>query len=168
MKKAISYLYREILLKVNEELNSYDPEEYEDEEERAKEAIDEFRRQFQDAKIVDVNEFDEKLCYQLYKETRYETWIGDMDIVREVINEFRESGEEIDNKVQQGRYYCYQDVAKKITGSNDLYLAWTYYFGGGKHAQPETVEWMEDCYLLRCKEVKETRVVKVFEKVENK
>lgn len=166
MKKAISYLYREILLKVNEELNSYDPEEYKDEEERVKEALDEFKQQFQDAKIADVDEFDEELCYQLYKSTRYYSWIGDMDIVREVINEFRESGEEIDDKVEQDRYYCYQDVSRKITGLDDLYLGWTYYFGGGKYGEPEEVEWMEDCYLLKCKEVEETRIVKVYEKVE--
>ena len=165
MKKAISYLFREILLELNKYLNDYYSDEYE-EDETAKEAIDEFRQQFIDAKIADVNEFDDEKIEELYDSTNLYSWIGDSDIVREVIHEFRESGEEIDDKVQQDRYYCYQDVARKITGSDELYLGWTYYFGGGKHAQPAEVEWMEDCYLLKCRKVEETRIVKVYEKVE--
>lgn len=161
MKKPISYLYREILLKVDEELTKYYSDEYE-EDERVKEAIDIFRLGTKEVKLEDVENFDEDKCEELYKETNYETWIGEGDIVREVINKFRESGEEIVDKVQQDRYYCYQEVAKKITGSKDLYLGWTYYFGGGKHAQPDQVEWMEDCYLLKCREVEETRIVKVY------
>lgn len=164
MKKPISYLYREILLKVNEELTKYYSDEYE-EDEKAREAIDTFKLEFSEANLEDAEKFDEVKCQKLYEETTYETWIGDRDIVREIVNEFRENGEEIDSKVEQGRYYCFQEVAKLITGLDDLYLGWTYYFGGGKHSQPEQVEWMADCYLLKCKEIKEIKIVKIYEKL---
>lgn len=91
-----------------------------------------------------------------------------MDIVRDVVSNFRDSGTNIYDKVDEDRYFCYQQLGNKITGLDDLYLGWTYAFGGGKYGEPESVEWMEDCYLLKCKEVEEKRIIKVYEKVEDK
>lgn len=162
MKKALSYLYREILLELNQELDSLYNSEYDDDE-KYKEPIEVFRVKYNSLNLEDVNNFDEDKVIEFYEEVEYEKW---EDYIRDIVSDFRESGEEIDNKVEQDRYYCYQDVAKKITGSEDLYLGWTYYFGGGKHAQPDQVEWMEDCYLLTCREVEETRIIKIYEKVE--
>jgi len=82
-----------------------------------------------------------------------------------MISEFRDSGEPINEKIEEDRYYCYREVAKRITGLCKVFLAWTYYFGGGKYGEPWGVEWMDDCYLVRVKEVEEVRVVKIYEKV---
>lgn len=164
MKKAISYLYREILLKVKEELDRLYHSTYEEDQEY-KEPVEQFREKYKTLNVEKVYDFDEKELEEFYEEIKYGEW---EDYVRDVVSGFRYSGENIDDKVYEDRYYCYRDVATKITGLDDLYLGWTYYFGGGKHAQPQEVEWMEDCYLLTCREVEETRIVKVYEKVEDK
>jgi hypothetical protein len=44
------------------------------------------------------------------------------------------------------------------------YVGWTYWYGGGKHGEPESVPWMEHAYEVEMRE--ETRVVKVFTKKE--
>lgn len=164
MKKALSYLYREILLKVNEELDRLYDSPY-DEDLESKASIELFRLRYKVLNLEDVDNFKDDKVEEFYDEVKYEEF---EDYVRDVVSEFRDSGENINDKVYEDRYYCYRDVAIPITGRDDLYLAWTYYFGGGKHAQPWDVEWMEDCYLLRCREVEETRIVKVYEKVEDK
>jgi|SRR4028118_11929 hypothetical protein len=171
MKKAISYLYREILLEVKEELDRLYRSTYEEDQEY-KYSIEQFRLKYDAFNLEDVDNFDEDKLQEFYEELNYGEW---EEIVRDVIYGFRYSGENADDKVYEDRYYCYREVCKKITGSDDfskrgsseLYLGWTYYFGGGKHSQPEEVEWMEDCYLLKVREVEETRVVKVYERVEN-
>jgi len=57
-------------------------------------------------------------------------------------------------------------VARKFSLSwGDKWVGWTYWYGGGKHGEPESVEWMEDAYFVGVKE--ETRVVLVFSKVED-
>lgn len=162
MKKAISYLYREILLKVNEELTKYYSDEYE-EDEKAREAIDTFRLEFLEANLEDVEKFDEDKCNELYKSTIYYSWIGDIDIVREVVNELRYGEFNLSDEVDEDRYYSNREVGSSITGLEDTYLAWTYYFGGGKWGEPEAVEWMDDCYLVVEKE--EVKLVKVYEKI---
>lgn len=160
MKKAISYLYREILLKVNEELDRLYDSEYEEDQEY-KEPIEKFRVKYQALNLEDLYNFDEDKCYEFYEEIKYEEW---EEIVRDMTSEFRCSGSPIDDKVYEGRYYCSREVVKRITGLCRVFLAWTYYFGGSEYSEPSEVEWMKDCYLV--KDNYEIRTVRVYEKVE--
>jgi hypothetical protein len=50
-------------------------------------------------------------------------------------------------------------AAEMMDGS---YVGWTYWFGGGKHSQPESMPWIESAYDLDMKEV--MVVQKVFTK----
>ena len=46
------------------------------------------------------------------------------------------------------------------------WVGWTYWHGGGKHSNPEEIEWMEDAYFLDCKETEKTVIVREFTKIE--
>jgi hypothetical protein len=59
------------------------------------------------------------------------------------------------------RHYESKAVAKQF---GDKWVGWTYWYGGGKYGEPESVEWMEDAYFVDAKE--ETKVVLVFTKPE--
>jgi hypothetical protein len=43
-------------------------------------------------------------------------------------------------------------------------VGWTYWYGGGKHGEPEAIDWMEDAYGLVV-EKEEMVVVKTYKKV---
>ena len=60
------------------------------------------------------------------------------------------------------RHYEYKSVARQF---GDKWVGWTYWYGGGKHGEPKSVEWMEDAYFVEAKE--ETKVVLTFTKEEN-
>ncbi len=84
------------------------------------------------------------------------------DEVSEAESELRDSyTHETGIKCQSSRHYESKSVARQF---GDKWVGWTYWYGGGKHGEPESVEWMEHAYFVEVKE--ETRVVLVFSKPE--
>lgn len=57
------------------------------------------------------------------------------------------------------RHYESEAVAMKI---NDQWVGWTYWYGGGKHAEPEAIDWMDEAYFLDCEEKQELVTVRKF------
>jgi len=66
-------------------------------------------------------------------------------------------------QTQYSRYYESKAVARRF---GDKWVGWTYWYGGGKHGEPESVEWIEHAYFVEAKE--ETQVVLVFSRPEQK
>lgn len=78
-----------------------------------------------------------------------------------------------ENKVREGevetpeiecewsRHYESKAVAAKI---DDKYVGWTYWYGGGRHGEPQAIDWMEDAYFLDCKEEQVTVTQRKFTK----
>jgi hypothetical protein len=62
---------------------------------------------------------------------------------------------------QSSRHYESKSVARQF---GDKWVGWTYWYGGGKHGEPKSVEWMEHAYFVEAKE--ETQVVLVFSRPE--
>ena len=60
------------------------------------------------------------------------------------------------------RHYSASSVARQF---GDKWVGWTFWYGGGKHGEPESIEWMEDAYFVEAKE--ETKVILTFAKVES-
>lgn len=86
------------------------------------------------------------------------------DGLREVIANFRGSGETTGLPERfVNMHYESEEVARQITGS-DMWIGWTYWYGGGKHGYPEDMEWIDDAYLLHM--TVEQRPVKVFTPLE--
>jgi len=83
--------------------------------------------------------------------------------MQEAIEEFRSGEIETpDIKTEYSRHYESKAVAAKIPDGS--WVGWTFWYGGGKHGNPEEIDWMSEAYDLR---VTGERVVTtlIFEKV---
>ena len=77
-------------------------------------------------------------------------------------SDFRCGGEQTDIACDGSRYYESYSVARKL--SDGSWVGWTYWYGGGKHAEPEAMDWMDSAYYLSVTEEEKTVVVKTFKK----
>ena len=58
------------------------------------------------------------------------------------------------------RYFEVDCVARKF---GDVWVSWDYYYGGGKHADPDAMEWIEYAEVLNLdKEEEVVTVVRTF------
>ena len=64
-------------------------------------------------------------------------------------------------KCDYSRHYESKAVARQF---GNKWVGWTYWYGGGKHGEPGSVEWMEHAYFVEAKE--EAQIVLVFSKSE--
>ena len=85
------------------------------------------------------------------------------DTMSDISYELREGEVETDILCDYSRHYETKSVAvKTLDGS---YVGWTYFFGGGKHSEPEAVPWKEYSYNLDCHEEEKLVVVRTFKKI---
>lgn len=76
------------------------------------------------------------------------------------ILDFRSIGTNTDLKCEYSRHYESDAVAAKL--SDGTWVGWTYWYGGGKHGEPEGIEWMSDAYEVNCIEEEKLVVVQTF------
>ena len=62
------------------------------------------------------------------------------------------------------RHYEAKSVAAKM--ANGQWVGWTYWYGGGKHGEPEAIDWMDYAYFLDCKEEEKLVTIRTFTKKE--
>jgi hypothetical protein len=77
-------------------------------------------------------------------------------------DEVRCSGVETGLECEYSRNYESDAVAMQLPDKS--WVGWTYWYGGGKHASPEAIEWIEDAYDLNCTEEEKVVVVRTFSK----
>lgn len=86
------------------------------------------------------------------------------DKIYEVKSELRHGQFETNIPCDYSRHYETRSVAAKTyTGE---WVGWTYWYGGGKHAEPEAIDWMSDAYDLDVTEKEELVVVRTFKKID--
>lgn len=86
------------------------------------------------------------------------------DAMQDGREEVRCSGIPADLKPKNwSRHFEIDAVAKNINGT---WVAWDYYYGGGKHAEPETCEWIGDARIVNCEEVQVMKTEYYFSEVE--
>lgn len=78
-------------------------------------------------------------------------------------SEFREGHVETKLPCEYSRHYEAKAVARKM--SDDTWVGWTYWYGGGKHGNPEEIDWIEDAYDLEVTEVEKMVLFQEFKKV---
>ncbi len=83
----------------------------------------------------------------------------DEDTIQDASNDFRCSGEPsgLDRRKYSRHYDCHE-VAKVL--DNGVTVGWTYWYGGGKHGEPDAIEWIDDAYFVDVKQ--ETKIVNVY------
>lgn len=79
-------------------------------------------------------------------------------------SEFRCSGEPTELDCEWSRHYEADAVARKL--SDGSWVGWNYWHGGGKHGEPEAIDWMCHAYELDVTEEEKLTIVKTFKKRE--
>lgn len=87
------------------------------------------------------------------------------DYLQDDICEFRCGGEPTGLESDWGRNYECDAVAAQL--SCGTWVGWNYYYGGGKHSEPDAIPWIEFAYELNAKEEEKTVVVRTFTRVED-
>ena len=64
---------------------------------------------------------------------------------------------------ESSRHYESKSVATKLW--DGTWVGWTYWYGGGKHGEPEAIDWMDSAYFLNCEEKEVLQIVRTFKKV---
>lgn len=68
------------------------------------------------------------------------------DYIYEEMYDFRSSGVEINvSPEKHSRHYEVDYVATEIDG---VWIGWHYWHGGGKHGEPESIDWIESSDIL--------------------
>lgn len=78
-------------------------------------------------------------------------------------SETREGEVETGLPADGGRHYEAKAVAARLPDGS--WVGWTYYYGGGKHSDPDSIDWMDDAYDLSCTEEVKTMTVRTFSQV---
>lgn len=60
------------------------------------------------------------------------------------------------------RHYESKSVAAKMPDGS--WVGWTFWYGGGKHGEPEAIDWMDEAYDLNCSEEEKVVTVRTFSK----
>lgn len=85
--------------------------------------------------------------------------------LQDYISEFRGGGDETEIPCPHSRHYESESRAIKL--SDGTWVGWTYWFGGGKHGEPEAINWMDEAYELAVTEEEKMVTVRTFTKIEN-
>lgn len=81
------------------------------------------------------------------------------DAIQDAGNDFRCSGEPSGlNRRKYSRHYECEEVAKVL--DNGIAVGWTYWYGGGKYGEPDSIEWIDDAYFVDV--TQETKIVNVY------
>jgi len=91
--------------------------------------------------------------------------ICEQDLQWEAVYEMREGQVETNVPCDDSRHYESKSVAMCMPDKS--WVGWTYWFGGGKHAEPDAIDWMNESYNLDCKEEEKLVIVREFSKTED-
>lgn len=95
----------------------------------------------------------------------WDTLYEENDSLQDRISDFRSSGTNTGLECEWSRHYESDAVAAKL--NDGTWVGWTYWYGGGKHGEPEAIEWMSEAYEVNCVEEEKLVVVQTFTKRNN-
>jgi hypothetical protein len=86
--------------------------------------------------------------------------LADQDQLQDARNEVRTTGMETSLPCEHSRHYESEAVtAQALDGS---WVGWTHWYGGGKHGEPESIDWIADAYDVACAEEEKLVTVRTF------
>lgn len=86
--------------------------------------------------------------------------IEDADEWFDAKSEFRSYGIETDLEPPYSRHFEANQVARKMPSGN--WVSWTYWYGGGKHSNPDEIDWIDDAKYVDCEEEEKVMIVRKF------
>lgn len=87
---------------------------------------------------------------------------AESDQVQDAKSEIRSGEIETGLPTQSSRHYECEEVAAQAPDGS--WVGWTHWHGGGKHGEPEAIDWMEHAYDLNVTEVEKMTIVRTFAK----
>lgn len=105
---------------------------------------------------------DKEISTSLTEDEVEELWDENYDEVQDIKYEFREGQVETNIPCEYSRHYESNSVAAQCP--DGTWVGWTYWYGGGKHGEPEAIEWIEHAYDLECVEEQKVVTVQTFSK----
>lgn len=90
--------------------------------------------------------------------------LRETDMHWDAMSEFRCSGEGTGIPADYSRHYESDSVGRKL--SNGKWVGWTYWHGGGKHSDPDSIDWMDSAYFLNVTEEEKMVTVRTFSKAD--
>lgn len=84
--------------------------------------------------------------------------------LQDATEEVRPGEVETDIKCEWSRHYESNSVAAKYLDGS--WVGWTYWYGGGKHGEPEAIDWIDSAYDLDCVEEEKVVTVRTFTRLE--
>lgn len=119
--------------------------------------------------VVEANPIDGYNYPESVDETNIDAALADWDEatngdengwLREELDAIRTSGTRTGIPAREySRHYDCHEVAALLSGR---WVGWTYWYGGGKHGEPEGIEWIEHAYFVDVTEEQRTVVVRTF------
>lgn len=85
------------------------------------------------------------------------------DDIYDAIYEMREG--EVDTNIDAPYSRHYESKSVAVQAPNGQWVGFTHWYGGGKHGNPEEIDWIEYAYLLDCKEEEKLVKIQTFTKV---
>lgn len=118
------------------------------------------------AVLLKTAEWDKKELPPITAENVDELYeaLEDADEHWDGVSEVRGSGIDTGLDCDWSRHYESKAVAAKMPDGS--WVGWTYWYGGGKHGEPEAIDWMDKAYDLNCVEEEKVMVVRTLSKVE--
>lgn len=115
-------------------------------------------------RAIDMGYFDYNLS-DITEENLEEVWgIGSEDCsLQDAMYEVRCGDRETNIPCDGGRHYEAKSVAAYCEWDNS-WVGWTHYYGGGKHSDPDSIDWIPYAYDLDCVEEQKMVTVRTFTK----
>ena len=86
--------------------------------------------------------------------------IVELDLHWDPMEDIRQGEVETDIPCEDSRHLESKSVAALMP--DGTWVGWTYWYGGGKQAEPRAVDWMDSAYNLNCIETEKTVTVREF------
>lgn len=111
------------------------------------------------SRITDfVAEFEDQESY----ESIWHDIKSEFDEAYELEYEMREGVETNLHPKTSSRHYEIDVHAMKV---DDIWVAWDFYYGGGKHGEPEAFDWISNARIVECEEKVVTKVEYTFKEI---
>ncbi|QYC52551.1 hypothetical protein [Salmonella phage SSBI34] len=112
----------------------------------------------------DIRNMNQEAIAELWDKVEDNEFEGvDGDSLWEVQYDFRSSGIVTNLLPEMSRHYESDQVARETPFG---WVSWTYWYGGGKHGNPEEIDWMEYAYYVNMTSKEVVRTEYSFTKVE--
>lgn len=86
----------------------------------------------------------------------------DYDQIQDTLCDLRSGDVETNVPCEHSRHYASKSVA--VQTPDGSWVGWTYWYGGGKHSEPEAEPWMNRAYNLSCTEEQKLVTIRTFTK----